>query len=233
MKKFYLEKISLPFQRTLADVQWFGPTISAVLVATLINVLTDTLSTFGGPLYGWIFIAVLMAVTLIFVITYNRKVANWMSDLGPIEDIPSPKQHEGLIVLFNRRETFKAAVQYHQPVLKHCWLIVTPETQAEAGEVISDFPEVSFSILPISNLYDTQSCYNIVRHVYKKGTYDVGILPRNTIADITGGTKPMTMGMIVACIKSGYPIQHIPTKFDSARQPIGALPPIQIRVERK
>lgn len=233
MKKFLLDHFTLPFQRTLSDVPWFGPTISAVLVATLINVLTDTLSTFGGPLFGWIFIAALLVLTLIFVISYNRRVANWMRSLGPIADIASPRQHEGLIVLFSRRETFKAAVEYHQPVLKHCWLIVTPEMQAEAGVIISEFPEISFSILPISNLYDTQACYNIVRHVYQTGTTDVDILPKNTIADITGGTKPMTMGMIVACIEGSFPIEHVPTNYDSARQVARALPPIEIRLEKK
>jgi hypothetical protein len=232
MNKFFREKVQTPFQRTLADVPWFGPTLSAVLVATLINVLTDTLSTWGGPSFGWAFIVVLVILTFLVVYLYNRRYAYWRRNLGPIAEIAPPHKHEGLIFLFTQKETAREAIRHHLPVLKHVWLIVTPEKQAEAGEIVIDFPELSFSILPISNLYDTQSCYNVVRHIYERGTQDVKISPKNTIADITGGTKPMTMGMIVACIEGGFPIEHVPTKYDPANKPLGPLPPIEIRLQK-
>ena len=232
MNKFFSDRIKTPFQRTLADVYWFGPTLSAVLVAAVINVLTDSLSTWGGPAYGWVFVVFLAVLTILFVYSYNRRYSYWRRNLGPIADIASPRKHEGLIFLFTQKETAREAIRHHLPVLKHVWLIVTPQKQAEAGEIVIDFPEVSFSILPISNLYDTQSCYNVVRHIYEQGTQDVGISPKNTIADITGGTKPMTMGMIVACIEGGLPIEHVPTRFDSSNKPQGALPPIEIRLKQ-
>ncbi|MEW5827651.1 MAG: hypothetical protein AB1846_02085 [Chloroflexota bacterium] len=232
MKSSGFKELFRPFERALADVPWFGPTLSAVLVATVINVLTDTLSTWGGPLYGWLFILLLVIGTVLFVAGYNRRYRHWIRNLGPIAEIASPRPHVGLIALFSRKETLRAALAHHSPVLKQCWLIVTPETQAEAGELMAEFASVSFSILPIPNLYDTQACYNIVKHIYRQGTRDVDISPADTIADITGGTKPMTMGMIVACIEGGFPLEHVPTRFDPAGKPLGPLPPIEMRVQK-
>lgn len=232
MNKFLSDRVRTPFQRTLADVYWFGPTLSAVLVASLINVLTDSLSTWWGPVSGWVFVVILLVLTFIFVYSYNRRYSYWRRNLGPIADIASPRKYEGLIFMFTQKETAREAIRHHLPALKHVWLIVTPQKQAEAGEIVVDFPEVSFSVLPISNLYDTQSCYNVVRHIYERGTQDVGIPPQNIIADITGGTKPMTMGMIVACIEGDLPIEHVPTKFDSSNNPMGPLPPIEIRLKQ-
>ena len=230
MKKFFDSLIN-PFQRTLADVPWFGFILSAVVVASLINVLTNSLSELGGSLYGWIFIGALLVGIILYVVNYNRKYTRWVRNLGPIVDVNSPGKYEGLIFLFSNKETLQAAIHHHQPVLRHTWLIVTPEKQGEAGKVLADFPGVKFSILPIAGLYDTQSCYNVVQRIYRTSTADEGIKPENTISDITGGTKPMTMGMIVACIEGGYPIEHVPTKYDSTGKPGGPLPPIEIRLK--
>jgi len=231
MKKFITDKIIDPFLRTLADVPWFGPTLSAVLLATIINVLTNTLSAWG-PWYGWVFIIVLVIVAAVVVISYNRKYAYWTRNLGPIADIDPPQKFEGLILLLTNQDTAREAIQHHMPALKHVWLIVTPEKQKDVSALTGEFPNLPFSTLPISNLYDTQSCYDAVRQIYRRRTRDVKISPKNTISDITGGTKPMTMGMIVACIEGGFPIEHVPTVFDSTNKPIRALAPIEIRIKQ-
>jgi hypothetical protein len=231
MKNNLFEKLWLPFRRALADVPWFGPTFSTVLIASLINVLTSSLSEWGGSALSWGFVFLLGLLTIAFVLTYNRRYNRWRRNLGPIADISQPRKYEGLIMLFTREETLREALGHHIPVLKYCWLIVTPETQNDAGSVISKFTDIQFSILPVAHLYDTQACYEVVKHIYQSGARDRGLLPENVIADITGGTKPMTMGMIVACIEGGFPIEHVPARFDSLNKPIGTLPPIEIRIQ--
>lgn len=222
---------TVPIQRASADNPWFGPTMSAVLLASLINVLTSSLFEAGAWL-AWSFVAVLAAAAIVFVLYYNRRYNRWIRNLGPIADIDPPPQYPGLIVLYSRKETALAALEHHSPALKHCWLIVTPEMQASAGETIAQFPAVRFSALSISNLYNAQACYEIVRHIYQQGVGNMGLRPEQVIADITGGTKPMTMGMIVACLEGGFAIEHVPTKYDSNGNPQGPLPPIEIRVQK-
>ena len=70
-----------------------------------------------------------------------------------------------------------------------------------------------------------------MRGIYRQEATRLGLAPDDVIADITGGTKPMTMGMIVACLEGGHPIEHVPTAFNAAGQPTGPLPPIQIVVQ--
>ena len=71
-----------------------------------------------------------------------------------------------------------------------------------------------------------------VLDIYQREASRQGISSKQVIADITGGTKPMTMGMIIACLQGDYSIQHVPTAHNATGQPTGPLPPIQIRVQR-
>ena len=232
MKKNIFDQFARSFARTLADVPWFAPTLSAVLVATLINVLTDTLSTFGGPLWGWVFITILILLTVGFVYSYNRRYQHWIRNLGPIAEIAHPEPREGLVFIFSNEQTLSEALRYHAPTLRHCWLLVTPEYQSKAGAFIHEYTGVTFSVLPVKSLYDTQACYNLVRDIYKSNGAGTGIPAHEIISDITGGTKPLSMGMVLACLEGGYAIEHVPTKFDSTGNPIVPLPPIQLVVKR-
>jgi hypothetical protein len=232
MMKHFFKNIVNPFRRTFIEVPWFGPAVSTVLVAALINVLTTTLTSTEDTTPGWLFVLFLFVIALVFVFANAMNHRRWVRNLGPVNDIPRPGKYEGLVFLFNREETLRAAIDHHREALKRCWLIVTPEMQAKLGSVMTHFPEVQFSVQPISNLYSTQECYETVRRIYKEEAPQAGIQFENVISDITGGTKPMTMGMIIACLEGGYPVEHIPTKFDSSGSPTIPLPPIEIRVNK-
>jgi hypothetical protein len=63
--------------------------------------------------------------------------------------------------------------------------------------------------------YDSQGCYRTVLQIYREEAPRHGLAPQDVVADITGGTKPMSLGMVVACLTGGYPIEHVPTAFDA------------------
>lgn len=234
MKTLWSKYVRQPFLRALAEVPWFGPVVSAVLVALLVNLLTEALTTWGGLWLGWGAVAILVLATVAFAHAYTVSESRRRGQgLGPITDLPNPQKHQGLIFLFSREETLREAIQYHQPRLEHCWLLVTPEMRERATSVMSHFPDLSFTLHPLGDRYDSQACYQTVLDIYRRGASRQGIPPKQVIADITGGTKPMTMGLIVACLEGDYPIEHVPTAFNAAGQPTGPLPPIQIRVQRR
>ncbi len=165
------------------------------------------------------------------MVTYDRAEHRRRSQgLGPI-DLPHPEKHVGLIFLFSREDTLREALTYHAPVLTHTWLLVTPELQLKAAEAVQHYPTVTFAIRPLPNLFDTQACYRAVLEIYQNDVLNQRIDAKKVISDITGGTKPMTMGMILACVQGGYPIEHVPTRYDSDGKPIGPLPPIQISLQ--
>jgi hypothetical protein len=233
MKTLWGKYVQEPFLRALTEVPWFGPVVSAVLVALLVNILTEALTTWGGLWLGWGAVVVLALATVAFAHTYSVSESRRRGlGLGPLAAFPHPQKHRGLIFLFSRDDTLREAIEYHQPALEHCWLLVTPEMRDQATSVVSHFPDLPFTIHPLVDLYDSQACYQTVLDIYQREASRQGISSKQVIADITGGTKPMTMGMIVACLEGDYPIEHVPTAFNAAGEPTGPLPPIQIRVQR-
>ena len=233
MKTLWAKYVQEPFMRALTEVPWFGPVISAVLVALLVNILTEALTAWGGLWLGWMVIAVLALATLAFVYAYAASESRRRTrGLGPVVDRPNPPKGRGLIFLFSREDTLREAISYHRPALSHCWLVVTPEMQERAAGVVGHYPELSFTLHPLADRYDSQGCHQIVADIYRDEALRRGFAPQEVIADITGGTKPMTLGMIVACLEGGHPIEYVPTAYDAARQPTGPLPPIQIVVRQ-
>ena len=152
-------------------------------------------------------------------------------DFGLVGDVHSGPG-KAQVILFSREGTLREAIQYHQPVLEHCWLLVTPEMQDRAKQAMGHFPDLRFTLHALGDRYDSQACYQTVCGIYQREASRLDVPPEQVIADITGGTKPMTMGMIVACLDGGYPIEHVPTAFDADGHPTGPLPPIQIVVQR-
>lgn len=231
MKKHWNRYVREPLLRTMIGVPWFGPVVMAVLVSLIINVLTTALVQWGGLALAWLVVAVAVLLATAFVVTYDRAEHRRRSQgLGPI-DLPHPEKHVGLIFLFSREDTLREALAYHAPVLTHAWLLVTPELQSKAAEAVQHHPNLRFAVESLPNLYDTRACYQTVLAVYQNAARNERIDPKRIISDITGGTKPMTMGMILACVQGGYPIEHVPTRYDSDGNPIGPLPPIQISLQ--
>ncbi len=53
MKAILDRWVRAPFQRAQVELPWFGPVFSAVVVALLINVLTEALTTWAGVWWAW------------------------------------------------------------------------------------------------------------------------------------------------------------------------------------
>lgn len=233
MKRFLAKHLVEPFLLALAEVAWFGPVVSAVLVALLVNIATEFLTALGGLWLAGGAIGLLVIATVLFVNAYTATERRRRSKgLGPLQDLENPAPRRGLIFVFSREDTLREAIKHHRPALERCWLLTTPEMQEIAGQVVGHFSGVSFSLQPLAGRYDSQGCYQAVRDIYRGEASRLGLAPDEVIADITGGTKPLTMGMIVACLEGNFPLEHVPTAFDAAGNPTGPLPPIQIRVQR-
>jgi hypothetical protein len=233
VKTSLLKKAREPFLQVLTEVPWFGPVVSAVLVALLVNIITEALTTWGGLWLGWAAVGVLALVTVIFVYAYARSQSRRRErGIGSPIDLPNPDHKQGLIFLFSRKDTLREAIDHHRPALQHCWLLATPEMQDAASEAISHFSELSFTLHSVADRYDSNSCYQTIRDIYQHEVPRLGLAAVEVISDITGGTKPMTLGMIMACLEGEYPIEHVPTAFNAAGEATGPLPPIQILVQR-
>lgn len=231
MKSFLSSWLCNPFRRAMRDLPWFGPAVSAVLIALTVNVLTETLTALGGPKLGWAAVLILFLTAFGVVYFYDRVQRRKEARIQPV-DIDPPPPMPGLIFLGFRKETLEAALEHHQGTLKHCWLLTTPEVQENASHFVSQHPQYRFHLEAVSNAYSTEECYQVVRRIYQTCEQEARIPPGQVISDITGGTKPMTAGMVMACLEGGYPMEHIAARYGKDLHVVGPLGPIEIKVKR-
>jgi len=227
--------VRAPFIRAWQEIPWLGPVISTVLVTMTLSLLYDSLKDMGGLPATAALIAILGLITLVVVYTYAIVTSRRRAEMATrISDKPNPRRCKGLIVIVSTLEIARGAIEYHKETLQCCWLISTPEMKQRAEQLKDQYKEAIAHVIirPIADRYDTRGCYELTRDIYHQEAPRLGIEPGEVMADITGGTKPMTMGMILACLEEEFPVEHVPTEYDPVTlKPKGPLPPIQIAVD--
>jgi hypothetical protein len=135
----------------------------------------------------------------------------------------------GLIWLFGpgRFEHLLVALEHHHRSggAAHCWLVmqdITPVREA--------FNQLSQKLLEqglatrLHPIYirqlDVQAAYTAVRAVFEREAVEEGIAPSEVIADITGGTKPLTAGMVLAALTVGGELEYVESERDAAGRPV-------------
>ena len=223
-----------PLALTLSEVTWFGFLFSAVLVAGMVNLATNILSTVTSVWWSLGLLVFLLAATIVFANWQSQRIRRRIS-LGPrvIGGKAAPRQRPGLIVMASGGKTGRQAVRHHTGSLAHVWIIETPE-MAEPSQQLRRFIEdqgVQWHILPVDDEFDAAQCYRRVRDVFLIEGPAVGLAPSDIIADLTGGTKLMTAGMVLACGDLNQALQFVPTEY-VAGEPTEAFQPIEVALAR-
>jgi hypothetical protein len=137
-----------------------------------------------------------------------------------------PTKHAGLIVLVGpgrpgedpMSQSAGLAITHHMSTdhdagLRKCWLI-TPRTNPSAMEVASKLlakcveKTINAKIVTIEDPFDVQATYDAVRSIYNEEAAASNLERWQVIADFTGGTKPMTAGVVLACGQD-WPMQYM------------------------
>ncbi len=132
-------------------------------------------------------------------------------------------QRRGLIALVSNRPNPPAAsaIRHHaytlpggRCVLEHCWLIAGPGTGAHSSAdnaarlakewrakgIAVDIMQLDSALDPQHSYHTTQQCLNAALSLY---------LPHELAVDCTGGTKMMTVGMVMAAANTGIQIEFL------------------------
>ncbi len=125
---------------------------------------------------------------------------------------PKPDPMPGLIVLVSPRRVDErleelgayAAIEFHRGALKHCWMIATSGeggSFATAQELAQHFGHygLASSIWQVSDPASIAETFTLVDWLYAQRVPASGLSEAEVVADITGATKPMTAGMVLAC----------------------------------
>lgn len=137
--------------------------------------------------------------------------------------------------------TLLTAIKAHGKTLEHIWLLGTADPEQGKGSV-SIFADLSEYLLKnqaslglekklnihrldaIPMMYDnqvTECARRAVDEIFDNAS-DYGLKQRDIIADCTGGTKSMTLGVILACLEEDRDIQLIGSKYLQDGKPDGA-----------
>jgi hypothetical protein len=122
------------------------------------------------------------------------------------------------------------AVQYHRNALKHCWLVTSPQPPDEPNPPVStggnqsawmnaqdlktslEQDQIKVSMVEI-NPEDPENIFESIDGIYKEARR-AGIDEQQIVADFTGGTKMMTVGMVLACTSAGRAVEYMkPREF--------------------
>ena len=143
-----------------------------------------------------------------------------------------PSGKKGLILLVSRAESAKFAIDFHFlkcRTLEQIWLIPSNETASEyfGGSSMKEVPiieaycqqlehqegrplDVKVHEVGVSPA-DAQDTYDVVHRIFRRSKYE----PDELIADFTGGTKPMSVGMIMACLPRARDLEYVSGKRDA------------------
>lgn len=147
---------------------------------------------------------------------------------GILEEVlQRPSGKKGLVILVSRPESAIFSIEYHfgQGTLERVWLIPSndresdqfgPGSLAVAEEIVEFCQELRDPDDPERRVVvevdrrgvspgDAQDTFDAVNRIFRRSGYDSVDL----IADFTGGTKPMSVGMIMACLPRSRELEYV------------------------
>jgi hypothetical protein len=134
------------------------------------------------------------------------------------------KPHAGLIWLLSPRdiEAPLFAIRYHHvegsAVLQHCWVLISPGATAAYDRLAARVEEVGYKVElhPVALSGETiEATYQAIDHIYGAEAERAGLQADQIIADLTGGLKTMTAGMVMACLPHGRQLEYIESDRDA------------------
>jgi len=73
--------------------------------------------------------------------------------------------------------------------------------------------------------------YNAVVRIFEEEAPALGLKPDAIIGDITGGLKPMTAGMALACLAKNRDMQYMKAKRGERGEPDTSVPPEPVKID--
>jgi hypothetical protein len=137
-----------------------------------------------------------------------------------------PEGKKGLILLVSNKDSALFAIKYHYEIkktLERVWLIPSnalsaetfgPSTRPTAGLIEMECKALAEKESRSLNVEthptgvspaDSQDTFDYVRRIFRESGYEADEL----IADFTGGTKPMSVGVIMACLPAERELEYV------------------------
>ncbi|PKN90891.1 MAG: hypothetical protein CVU44_22170 [Chloroflexi bacterium HGW-Chloroflexi-6] len=199
-------------------VAFFDPSSSVLLfilgTATLTLVLNASYDYFNDPKTikgGFLFAGASLVVFILTVmIKLMVKAKPIYVDISPEQ---KPKKQFALALLVSLdKAAAEEIIKYHLPELHYCWLISTPDSVKVALDIKERYKEKIAVIYAGSEYivaaFELMSTYRVAEKILTQEIYKLEPRPSHIMLDITGGTKPMTAGMVLAGFANQAPMEY-------------------------
>ena len=182
----------------------------------------------------WLAIASVLLALVVVYISWKRQTTIGRVD---IEEEYQPSKRKGLIILAGPTEASTPhAIEYHLGTLEYCWIIATSDSintaSAMADRYRTEVPLIFWGepnyIVDPDQIQDT---YDLVYRIAEEEAKEIGISSTQIIADITGGTKPMSTGMGMACLARDMDMEYMKALRDIDGKIIKGSIPEPIRID--
>lgn len=210
------EQFALFFDPTVPIAFIVGSLALAVAGSALYSVLSAWIGV-DAPSQLWLLAGSLLAV-IAAVLALRQAVRLWVQRQGRGQLVVPPEQraeaHASLILPVGLSPTGAepAIIGYHarNGVLKHCWLLVSREV--EASKKLGDLRQLLLDsgaephIVRVASIYELAESYTAALDAIRAARATRGALP--LIADMTGGTAVMSVGLALAAREQGVPLEY-------------------------
>jgi hypothetical protein len=205
-----------------------GTTSLAIFAMALYDFLKDLVNAgefhWRFPLLGVVsFLFMLMAAHL-----FKKRYIE-VTHITPPKSPPAPKK-KGLVVLGSDQAVVQKAIEHHGSTLKYAWIIASEQTKGMATAVKGKLQSTdrAIEVQVISNPGDWHGVSLLVRDLLEHNPRELGA--GDIIVDLTGLTKPASIGAFLGALQAGGLIQYTPGKYTTGPQgrTIEPLEPVQI-----
>jgi len=209
--------------------------VGSLALAVAGNAVYDLLIDWLGdqPKGQWMIVVWAILILVLAALVFSAIMRLLRKQELVITSQPNPQKRRGLIFLFSQEEPLAKAFSYHQPELSICWLICTQDSreQAESFKEAHGNEIKSVVIKTIQDPFDWRETKQIVDEIYK--SLPEGWTENDIITDLTGITKPVSAGAVLACWSAGRPMEYVPATYElksGRRAPRTAGDPIEIKI---
>jgi hypothetical protein len=171
----------------------------------------------------------LVLITALAVFLYHRNRGRYRSLHVDVDETRLAPTRAGIIWLFGpgRFDHLFFALEHHHKDggALHCWLIMqnTQAVKKNYSEFLKHLNEKGLNT-QVHPVYITQpeagEAYHAVRKILEEEAPKMGLKLEDVIADITGGLKPLTAGMILAALTVGCDLEYVETERTPEGEPI-------------
>ncbi len=189
----------------------------------------------AGELPPFIVLFVVICTVVGLAAWLGRRVVPVSKHFSP-GGLTRPDGKLGLILLVSNAEHALHAIRYHyvtHGTLRYVWLIPSNDFDLERfgkgtaetartiearceelrsqvqAETADERPLAVFVMTQGASAGDAQDTYDLVNRVYRVDANRLGLEATQIIADFTGGTKPMSVGMIMACLPTDRSLEYV------------------------